>query len=207
MTRIVIEAFALTAAFLAGGCQTGRPQSSQLHTDQTGAVSDRTDLVRDFAPDWYREIPATANGIIYESAQGRGATPNMSENLAINQARQEMAVSIESRVDVLQRSFQEQIASSGNLQLTQRFEDVNTIVASKSLLGSHVVRKETLREPEGTYRTFVLMKLDGREIDANLLDAADADEDLEATLRGSAAWAELERRAMELREEQGQTAP
>ncbi|MHC4142383.1 MAG: hypothetical protein ACYSUF_11075, partial [Planctomycetota bacterium] len=97
----------------------------------------------------------------------------------------------------------EQIEAADELDLLQRFQDVNTIVASKTLHGSHVIRKETYVEDNGNYRTFVLMELDGRELDANYLDELKAIDELETRLRSSEAWAELERRALELRRERG----
>ncbi|MHC4349971.1 MAG: hypothetical protein ACYS15_15760, partial [Planctomycetota bacterium] len=122
------------------------------------------------SPEWYEETPRSENGSVYKTAQAIGANPVVSENLAVNLARQEMALSIDSRVDVMQRNFQEQIEAADQLDLLQRFQDVNTIVASKTLHGSHVIRKETYVEDDGNYRTFVLMELDGRELDANYLD-------------------------------------
>ena len=156
-----------------------------------------------FVPSWYEETPRSEGGNVYKTAQAIGANPVVSENLAINLARQEMALSIDARVDVMQRNFQEQIEAAGDLELLQRFQDVNTIVASKTLHGSHVIRKEAYLEPDGTYRTFVLMELDGRELDLNYLDELKRVEELETRLRSGEAWAELERKAMELRKERG----
>jgi hypothetical protein len=178
---------------LAAGCKSTEPK----------IVAERSEVTRAFSPAWYEETPRSESGSIYKTAQAVGANPVVSENLAVNLARQEMALSIESRVDVMQRNFQEQIEAADDLDLLQRFQDVNTIVASKTLRGSHVIRKETYVEDDGTYRTFVLMELDGRELDANYLDELKAVEELETRLRSSEAWAELERRARELRQERG----
>src|SRR5690606_28808680 len=132
---------------------------------------------------------------------GVGANPTIAEALAINQARQAMALSIDTRVDVLQRNFQEQIEAANDLRLLQRFQDVNTIVASHALRGSVVTRKETYVEPNGDYRTFVMMELDDRFVDAAYHDRLKQMQELETRLRSGEAWAELERRARELREE------
>jgi hypothetical protein len=181
---------------LTAGCKSKQPPQPKV-------VAERTEVMRAFSPVWYEETPRSENGSIYKTAQALGANPVVSENLAVNLARQEMALSIDSRVDVMQRNFQEQIEVADELDLLQRFQDVNTIVASKTLHGSHVIRKESYVEPDGTYRTFVLMELDGRELDANYLDELKSIEALETRLRSSEAWAELERRALELRRERG----
>ncbi|MHC4989873.1 MAG: hypothetical protein ACYTGC_02740 [Planctomycetota bacterium] len=170
-------------------------------SNQPKVVPERTEVTRAFSPEWYEETPRGDDKSIYKTAQGVGVNPGIAESVAINQARQEMALSIEARVDVLQRNFQEQIEAAGDLDLLQRFQDLNTIIASKTLHGSHVVRKETYLEPDGTYRTFVLMELDGREVDANMLESLREMDELETRLRSSEAWAELERRARELRQE------
>jgi hypothetical protein len=164
-------------------------------------VAERSEVVRAFSPVWYEKTPRSDDGSVYKTAQAIGANPVVSENLAVNLARQEMALSIDARVDVMQRNFQEQIAAAGDLDLLLRFQDLNTIVASKTLHGSHVIRKETYVMADGFYQTFVLMELDGRELDANYLDELKSRDELETRLRSSEAWAELERRALELRQE------
>ena len=185
------------------GCASDRPK-------QPRQIAERTEVVRTFSPLWYEVTPRDAEGRISKTAQAVGANPTISESLAVNLARQSMAMSIDARVDVLQRNFQEQLEASNELDLIQRFQDANTIVTSTALRGSHVVRKETYLEDDGTYRTFVLMQLDPREIDASVLDTAKAIEELETRLRSSEAWGELERRARELRQERrngGATGP
>jgi hypothetical protein len=185
---------AVLAMGLAAGCKSKSPPQPKV-------VAERAEVTRAFSPPWYEQTPRSDEASIYKTAQGVGANPVVAESFAVNQARQEMALSIDSRVDVMQRSFQEQIEAADDLDLLHRFQDVNTIVTSKTLHGSHVIRKETYLEPDGTYRTFVLMELDGRELAANYLDELKAIEQLETRLRSSEAWAELERRALELRQE------
>ncbi len=174
----------------AGGCQ--RRSASVEKEDPPGA--------RVFTPEWYDETPADEDGVIYETAQGLGATRSLSENIATNQARQGMALVIEGRVDVLQRAFTEQIDTSVEPYLLRRFQNVNSIVASQMLRGSRVIRKETYREGD-SYRTFVMMALDPRAIDAAYLESLRSIETMETRLRSTEAWKELERRAAELREE------
>jgi hypothetical protein len=199
---VVCAAGAAALGLLAmGGCKASNKGA------RPNVHAERTDVVRIFTPDWYDETPRGDDKSIYKTAQSVGASPVMAENLSINQARQEMALSIDARVDALQRNFQEQLEAMDELDLLQRFQDANTIVASKSLRGSHVVRKETYVEDNGTYRCFVLMQMDGREIDAAMLDAARQIEALETRLRSSEAWQEMERRAKELRMEKGGGIP
>ena len=95
----------------------------------TKVVPEKTEVTRAWTPEWYSETPRGEEGSIYKTAQAVGANQTVSENLAVNQARQEMALSIDARVDVLQRNFQEQIEAADDLDLLQRFQDVNTIVA------------------------------------------------------------------------------
>ena len=164
-------------------------------------VDERSTVVRAFSPEWYEASPRDENGTIRKTAQAVGAKPRISEAFAINQARQSMALAIESRVDVLQRAFTEQIEAPEEPELLERFQDANNIVASTTLRGSHVVRKETYREDDGQYRTFVLMELSGADIDKNYVDAMRELGILENRLRSGEAWAEVERRAQELRDE------
>lgn len=191
MLRHCAAAFLLIAApFALPGCSKG-PK----------VVDERTTVVRAFSPEWYEASPRDENGTIRKTAQAVGAKPRISEAFAINQARQSMALAIESRVDVLQRAFTEQIETPTEPELLERFQDANNIVASTTLRGSHVVRKETYREDDGQYRTFVLMELSGADIDKNYVDAMRELGILENRLRSGEAWAEVERRADQLRRE------
>ena len=190
---IGLTLFGVVGAALSG-CATDRPR-------QPRQIAEHSAVIRTFSPEWYETTPRDAEGTISKTAQAVGANQTISESLAINLARQAMALSVDARVDVLQRNFQEQLEAADELDLIQRFQDANTIVASTALRGSHVVRKETYLEANGAYRTFVLMQLDPREIDASVLDTARSIEELETRLRSSEVWSELERRVRELREE------
>ena len=194
--RVLFLASFAAGLGLTAGCSSKQPPQPKV-------VAERDEVIQAFSPTWYVETQRSETGSVYKTAQAIGANPVVSENLAVNLARQEMALSIDSRVDVMQRNFREQIEAGDELDLLQRFQDVNTIVASKTLHGSHVIRKETYVEDDGNYRTFVLMELDGRELDANYLDELKSIDELETRLRSSEAWAELERRALELRKERG----
>lgn len=190
-------ALALATVMLAAplaGCKRNRVKQAKV-------LPERTEVVLAFSPAWYNAAPYDEDGRLVTTAQGVGANPTIAEALAINQARQAMALSIDTRVDVLQRNFQEQIEAANDLRLLQRFQDVNTIVASHALRGSVVTRKETYVEPNGDYRTFVMMELDDRFVDAAYHDRLKQMQELETRLRSGEAWAELERRARELREE------
>lgn len=176
------------------GCKKNRVKQPKV-------LPERTEVTRAFEPVWYESEPRTADGKLLVTAQAVGANQTIAESLAINQARQAMALSIDARVDVLQRNFQEQIEAADDLRLLQRFQDVNAVVASYALHGSVVKRKETYVEPNGYYKTFVLMELDDRFVDSAYHDRLKQIEELETRLRSGEAWAELERRALELRQE------
>jgi len=193
----------ILGAIGAGCASTDRPAKPRQ-------IAERSQVIRAFSPEWYETTPRDEEGRIFKTAQAVGANPTLSEALAINLARQSMALSVDARVDVLQRNFQEQLEAGDELEMLQRFQDANNVVSSTVLRGSHVVRKETYVEENGVYRTFVLMQLDPREIDQSVLDALRDIEALETRLRSSEAWMELERRARELREERrrdGETGP
>ncbi|MCB9847595.1 MAG: hypothetical protein H6814_04200 [Phycisphaeraceae bacterium] len=195
-TGRVITGFILVglAVVAFSGCASNKPR-------QPRQVAQHDEVIRAFSPEWYGTTLRDAEGRILKTAQAVGANPTISESLAINIARQAMAMAVDARVDSLQRNFQEQLEAGDELDLIQRFQDANNIVTSTALRGSHVVRKETYVEDGGRFRTFVMMQLDPREIDASVLDAAKAVEALETRLRSSETWEELERRARELREE------
>ena len=197
MTRRMGLAVALAAVVLVApiaGCKRNRVKQPKV-------LPERTEVTRAFEPAWYQADPLSADGRLVVTAQAVGANQTIAESLAVNQARQAMALTIDSRVDVLQRNFQEQVEALDDLRLLQRFQDVNAVVASYALRGSVVKRKETYVEPNGYYKTFVLMELDDRYIDSAYYERLKQIEELETRLRSGEAWSELERRARELREE------
>jgi hypothetical protein len=177
-----------------GGCQ-----------PKTKVVPEKTTVTRAWAPDWYEQTPRDDDGTVRKTAQGLGATQEISEEMAIMQARVFMAQSLQVQVEALQKQFKEQFERSGDLTVLQRFQSATSMVTDQAIRGSHVVRKETYLEDDGNWRTFVLMELDGREIDLAMVEAVEGDDpmdmELETRLRSSTAWAELEQRADELRAE------
>ena len=200
MVRGVVTVLVLAAgAAVMSGCQSKGPRVHDEYTDVTRA----------FSPAWYEASPRGDDGSILKTAQGVGLKPRISESFAVNQARQQMALAIESRVDVLQRAFTEQIETPDDPEVLERFQDANNIVASTTLRGSHVIKKETFLEPSGQYRTFVMMELDATDLEKNYEDTLREMGILETRLRSGEAWADLERRADELRRERqnGPSAP
>lgn len=197
-TMPMLALFASVAHF---GCARGEARRPEV-------APQFTIVTRTFTPRWYdansREdsgtgvSPVDRHGRLVITAQGAGATATISESLAINQARQAMALSIEGRVEVIQKNFQEQLDDAGDRRLIQRFQDANTVLANLALRGSVVKRKETYLDPEGGFRTFVMMELDERLVDASYLDLLKTAPELNARNRATEAWDELERRAKEL---------
>ena len=162
---------------------------------------ERLDGVQVWTPDWYARSATERDGTLVETSQATMATFELAEMAAVNSARQNMALTIEGRVDVLQRAFQEQVNAINDPDVLLRFQNANAVVASTSLRGSTVARKQTYRLDDGNYRCYVLMELDSAWIDKNYLDALRDIRLLETRLRSSEAWAELERRAQQLRDE------
>ncbi|MFG0258085.1 MAG: hypothetical protein ACF8GE_09310 [Phycisphaerales bacterium JB043] len=168
---------------------------------------ERTTVVKTFTPKWYDQSARAEDGTIAETAQANMATRELAELQATNIARANMGLTIQARVDALQRTFQEQVDAMDNPEVLGRFQNINNIVASTTLRGSYVDRKETYIEPDGSYRSFVLMKLSGADIDRNYLNQMRQIELLETRLRSSEAWKELERRVDMLRMEEGSIPP
>ncbi|MHC4975962.1 MAG: hypothetical protein ACYTF7_05075 [Planctomycetota bacterium] len=168
---------------------------------------ERTTVVKTFTPKWYDQSARAEDGTIAETAQANMATRELAEAAATNQARANMGLTIQTRVDVLQRTFQEQVNAVNDPEVLGRFQNINNIVASTTLRGSYVDRKETYIEPDGSYRCFVLMKLSGADIDKNYLNQMRQIELLETRLRSSEAWKELERRVDQLNLQEGSIPP
>lgn len=168
---------------------------------------ERTTVIKTFTPKWYDQSSRDKEGAILETAQANMATRELAELQATNTARANMGLTIRARVDALQRTFQEQVDAINDAEVISRFQNINNIVASTTLRGSYVARKETYIEPDGTYRTFVLMRLDGADIDKNYLDSMRQIQLLETRLRSTEAWKELERRTKQLRLQQGTIPP
>ena len=185
---------ALVASFVSvlPGCK--KPRRQRLAGEQV------------WTPDWYNRTSTERDGTLVETAQATMATFELAEMAAVNAARQNMALTIEGRIDVLQRAFQEQVNAINDPDVLLRFQNANAVVASTTLRGSSVERKQTYELNDGNFRCYVMLELDSAWIDKNYLDALRDIRLLETRLRSSEAWAELERRAAELREERSRGA-
>jgi hypothetical protein len=167
----------------------------------------RLDGERVWTPNWYSNTSTERDGTLVETAQATMATFELAEMAAVNAARQNMALTIEGRVDVLQRAFQEQVNAISDADVLLRFQNANAVVASTTLRGSSIEKKETFEMNDGNYRCYVMLELDAALIDKNYLDAMRDIRLLETRLRSSEAWAELERRAQRLRDERNSNGP
>jgi hypothetical protein len=188
------------AALLCAACIAGMTGCKKVKVKP-----ERTSVVKTFTPSWYDVSARSEDRTLIETAQANMATRELAEAAAINSARANLALTIETRVDVLQRNFTEQVNALNDPEVLRRFQDANNIVASTTLRGSYLARKETYIEPDGSYRSFVMMRLDGGDIDLNYFDALRQIQLLETRLRSSEAWSELEKRAKELRDERNRS--
>ena len=166
--------FALAFFVLLGGCATPR---SVLKT----------------TPAWYEEPPNADAEWLYVVAVGESRDMSLATNKAKLQGRAELAQQMATKVQNLEKRFQEEVGTGTNSEILEEFSSVTKTVTSETLHGAREEKKETQQLENGIFRVYVLMGLPIGEGNAKLMERIKANETLYTRFRATKAYEELEK--------------
>jgi len=166
----------LMALVLLAGCG-GGPETMQATS--TGDI-----------PDWYPNAPQ-------EALYARSANTAVSQDLQIaidkatTGARAELGRIVETKVNALQKRFEEETGTGQEATLLQQFTQATKLVVSTTMNGSRMKDQRTVRD--GTmWRAYVLMELPLGVANAALLDEIKKNKELYTKFRASEAYKDLD---------------
>jgi hypothetical protein len=170
--RAHIAGAVITPLFIVlSGCSSTKPG--------TGYVEDTPDAIETLIRKEYSEA-------VFAVGTASGTDEGTATRLATMHARAEIVREFKSRIDVLQKNYEESINDKSVAEFTQVME----VFASLEMTGSHIAKSMVRREKSGTFTAKVLVVLTAEHL-KNLLD-----EKMQAytSFRASGAYKELEER-------------
>ena len=141
-------------------------------------------------PAWYAEVPEDA-GYYYAAAMDESSSMSMATKTAKQRARTELAQQMGTKIESLEKLFEEEVGTDGDSELLESFTSVSKAVTSEMLNGAKEAEKETRQLDNGQFRVYVLMGINLNDTNKALLEKIKAEEHLYTRFRASKAHAEL----------------
>jgi len=173
-TATLLIAVALLAMF-ALGC--GGPKAMQATS--TGDV-----------PEWFSNVPTNPN-FLYAANTATSQDLQLAIDKATAGARTEIGRQVETKVNALQKRFDEETGVGQDAQLLQQFTQASKNVVSTSLTGTTVKSKTQVKDGD-MWRAYVLVEYPIGAANAELLKAIKANEQMYTRFRASEAYKELD---------------
>ena len=144
------------------------------------------------APSWYIQPPVDANSI-YAAGTETSLDMQMSMDMAVLSAKRALASQINNRLSSKMKDFAMQVGAGDDVQVTKEIERVTTnVITEVNLAGFTREKSELIPQGKG-YRTYVLLRYPLGESNRMIVDQMKKSAVLEAKMRASDAFQELER--------------
>ena len=143
------------------------------------------------APSWYTQPPVDASSI-YAASTETSSDMQMSLDMAVLSAKRTLAGQISNRLSSKMKEFAMQVGAGDDVQITKEIERVTTnVITEVNLAGFTREKSELIPQGKG-YRTYVLLRYPLGESNRMILDQMKKSAVLDAKLRASKAFQELE---------------
>lgn len=195
MRFVALTAVILFSLVMLAGCG-GSPET--LQASKTGDI-----------PDWYPNAPQ-------DPLYARAANTAVSQDLQIavdkasTGARAELGRLVETKVNTMQKRFEEETGTAQEATLIQQFTQATKLVVSTTLNGSRMKDQKTVRDG-AMWRAYVLMELPLGAANATLMDEIKKNKELYTRFRATEAYkdldAEVQRYEEWKKQQQQQPAP
>ncbi|MDD3807770.1 MAG: hypothetical protein PHE86_07055 [Candidatus Marinimicrobia bacterium] len=143
----------------------------------------------------YNELMKKSNSIreaggIAAVGQGQSAREDIARQKAQSNGRQQLALALESKIQVMQKSFMEEIGSATDTEINEAFTDVSKTLASTTLRGVFP-EEERMISKDGIITIYVLMTMDPATFNQVFLDELQSKPKVYERFRASQAYEEL----------------
>jgi hypothetical protein len=129
-------------------------------------------------------------GALAAVGQGQSAREDLARQKAQNDGRQNLALALESKIQVLQKSFVEEVGSNMDTEINEAFSSVSKTMASTTLRGVFP-EEERMVAKEGIITIYVLMAVDPATFNQSFLDELQSKPKVYERFRASQAYDEL----------------
>lgn len=112
------------------------------------------------------------------SGMGYSNDMNIAKSKALQNARAELATSIESTVKRVTDNYASSYQMGEQEEAKGKFQDLSRTVVNKKLNGTVVICEKMMKTPEGAYRAYVAVELGGPEVVEAISNAVKDDDKL-----------------------------
>ncbi len=130
------------------------------------------------------------SGALAAVGQGQSAREDLARQKAHNDGRQKLALALESKIQVLQKSFIEEVGSNMDTEINEAFSSVSKTMASTTLRGVFP-EEERMVTNDGIITIYVLMAVDPATFNQSFLDELQSKPKVYERFRASQAYDEL----------------
>jgi hypothetical protein len=176
MKTLVAFTMVFLALMLSVGCGGG---ASTMQSTAAGNI-----------PDWYSNPPQDTN-VLYGVSTASSQDLQLAIDKAMTAARAEIARQVETKMNSLQKKFDEETGVGQDAQLLQQYTQATKAIVSTSLTGSKMIKQERIKD--GTmWRAYVLADYPIGEANKAMLDAIKKSQEMYTRFRASQAFQELD---------------
>jgi hypothetical protein len=176
MKTLVGVATVVLAVILSVGCGGG---ASTMQSTATGTV-----------PDWYSNPPQDPTHL-YAVSTAASQDMQLAIDKALTGARAEIARQVETKMNSLQKRFDEETGIGQDAQLLQQYTQATKAIVSTSLTGSKMAKQEHLKDGN-MWRAYVLADYPIGEANKALLESIKKSQEMYTRFRASQAYQELD---------------
>ncbi len=142
-------------------------------------------------PDWFLNPPVDST-FLYASAMGNSKDLQMALTKAEMVARRQIGSQLETKLNALQKKFNEEVGSMDDPTLAQSLTVAIKTTVSTVLHGSKIIKKDYCEKPN-SYEGFILMKYPLGQAYANFVNQVKKKKELETRFRAFQGFQELEK--------------
>jgi hypothetical protein len=141
-------------------------------------------------PDWFTNIPKDPN-FLYAVNTAASQDLQLAIDKATTGARAEISRQVETKVDGLQKRFQEETGTTADAQLLDQFTVATKTVVSTSLSGSKITKQQQFKDGN-QWRSYVLVEYPVGAANEAFMQQIKKNEQLYTRFRATQTFKELE---------------
>ena len=151
----------------------------------------KEDIVSDI-PDWWLNPPMDTQDIFYFVGSGESKQLQMSLDIAILEAKEELASAIDSTLRSQTTKFITQSGLEDDMVLTSSLEEATKAIIRDTQVGGYRVAKKDVQAKGNKYMAYVLLEYIAGHANKLLYNQIKNDAETEAKIRQTEAFKELE---------------
>lgn len=158
-----------------------------------GSKTGLADVSEGDIPDWFLNTPQDPN-YLFAARSSTSQDMQFAIDKAATDGRAEIGRQVETKVQALQKKFDEETGMGKDAQLLQMFTSASKTVVSTSLSGSRIAKQKIAKE-SGVFRAYVLIEYPVGATNAALVDQIKKNEQMYTRFRASQTFDELQKEA------------